>query len=843
MPMPKKRRKLKFIFIFVLVLFISGAWGIYSLLRNLPRPERIIERNVVESTKIYDRTGKILLYEIHGEEKRTLISLQDVPDHVKKATLAAEDINFYQHRGLDWRGITRAVLNNLLNRELSQGGSTITQQLVKNSLLGPEKTFRRKIREQILAVLLEQKYSKDQILEMYLNQIPYGSNAYGIESAAKTYFDKSTRELNLNEAAVLAALPKAPTYYSPYGSRKEELYKRKNKILEKMAEAGFVGRIEAEQAKTLPLFFQPIKYSFRAPHFIMFVRDYLNSKYGESFVEQGGLKVVTTLDWPLQEEAERVVKEHAEKNRKTINASNASLTAVDPRSGEILVMVGSRSYWDKPDPENCTPGVNCRFDPHVNVTTRLRQPGSAFKPFVYATAFKKGFTPETVVFDAPTEFNPRCAPDGTQKKASELKYGDCYSPQNYDGKYRGPVTLRQALGQSLNVPSVKVLYLAGIQDSIKTAQNLGITSLNEPNRYGLSLVLGGAEVSLLEMTSAFGVFAQEGFLHPKIPILKIENSKGEVLEEKREETIPVLDTEVARTINDVLSDNEARIPMFHPRSSLYFPDRQVAVKTGTTQDARDAWVIGYTPSLAVGVWVGNSNNESMHKSVVSVIAAGPLWHQFLEFASKNTIPESFIKPENKNPNKSVLRGVYRSGTVFNLNKINKKLATPSTPPELIEEVGVGEIKSILAQIKKEDPLGDPPQNPEEDLQYKNWQWAINYWLQQNFLPEPKPTKELDDFYSPDKLPKITFTTPKPEEEKTEKLEKISFKTDSFYPLKEVTLFIDDDLVGSQTSIFLQKEFSFSLTKTIPQGDHRIKAIIYDSFGNKVVSEKKIIVSD
>ncbi|MDP3710437.1 MAG: transglycosylase domain-containing protein, partial [bacterium] len=551
-----------------------GLFEAYGLIKNLPRPEKIRERNVVESTKIYDRTGNILLYEIHGEEKRTIVPLGEIPESVKSATLAAEDINFYNHSGIDMQGILRAIFSNLKSGRLAQGGSTITQQLIKSSLLSPEKTFSRKIREQILALLLERKYSKDEILEMYLNQVPYGSNAYGIESAARTYFAKGVKDLNINEAAALAAMTKAPSYYSPYGSNKEELYHRKNKIIDKMAEVGFIDRESAESAKNKSLIFQPIKSSIIAPHFVMFVRSLLNEKFGEDFIEKGGLKVITTLDWKLQEEAEKIIKEGAERNKKTFGASNAALVAINPKNGEILSMVGSRSYWEKSEPDGCSPGLDCLFDPHVNVSTRLRQPGSAFKPFVYATAFEKGYTPETVLFDVQTEFNPKCDPTGNQEYASDMQFGPCYHPRNYDESFRGPVSLRQSIAQSLNLPSVKLLYLAGIQDTIKTAKRMGITSLNEPEKYGLSLVLGGAEVTLLDMTSAFGVFAREGLLSPKTPIIRIENSRGEILEEKKEELIPVLDSETARTINDVLSDNEARQPMFHPRSSLYFADYQ-----------------------------------------------------------------------------------------------------------------------------------------------------------------------------------------------------------------------------------------------------------------------------
>lgn len=830
-PRQKSRTLLAGVFI-VIFLFVVGAWNMYSLLRGLPRPERITERAVVESTKIYDRTGKVLLYEIHGEEKRTIIPLSEIPPRINRATLAAEDINFYQHGALDFKGILRALFKNVVRGDITQGGSTITQQLVKNSILTGERTLTRKLKEVVLALLLETKYSKDEIFALYLNQIPYGSNAYGIAAAAQTYFAKTPAELSLAEAATLAALPRAPTYYSPHGSHKEELLKRKNWILGRMAEAGFISSADKDRALRERLSFAPPRQSIRAPHFVMYVREYLNDKYGEEFVERGGLKVTTTLDWQLQEEAEKIIKEGAEKNEGLVKAANAALVALDPQTGEILSMVGSKDYLASPYPDECAPGINCRFDPHVNVTTRPRQPGSAFKPFVYATAFKKGYTPETVLFDVPTEFNPLCNPDGSPGPAVKEEK-DCYHPQNYDETFRGPVSLRQAIAQSLNLPSVKLLYLAGVTDSIKTAQDLGITTLTEPDRYGLSLVLGGAEVTLLEMTSAFGVFAQDGVLRPKTAILRIENSRGTILEEKKESSLPVLDTEVARTINDVLSDNDARVPVFNQYSSLYFPGRRVAAKTGTTQDSRDAWVIGYAPSIAVGVWVGNNDNSPMQRSSLSVMVAGPLWHQFLVSALNSRPPEEFTPPASRTSEKPVLRGNYRSGPVIKIDKISRKLATAYTPVELIEEMGAGEIESILTLIKKEDPAGPPPDDPTTDPQYKNWSAGIRQWLDLHKLPLAEPPREFDTIHAPDKRPRIEFVLPAPDKQKN--ISSITTTIISFFQLREVSLFIDDELIDSRTSSIVSP-ITFPLGTPLPAGTHKVRVSAYDIVGNTATKE-------
>ena len=840
----KKARFLVFFIFLLLVLpFLGTAVFTYRLVADLPNPARITERVVAESTKIFDRTGKVLLYEIHGEEKRTIIPLAEIPSVLKAATLAAEDVNFYKHPGVDWRGIIRATLVNLARGNIEQGGSTITQQLVKKALLSDERTFTRKFKEIILSFLIEQKYSKDEILRLYLNQIPYGSNAYGVAAAAETFFEKKPEELTAAEAATLAALPKAPTYYSPYGSRKDELLARRNWILDRMAGENFLAQSETEAAKKTTLAVVPPRSSIKAPHFVMYVREYLNQKYGEEFMENGGLRVITTLDWDLQVAAEQAVLEGAKRNEELVQAANASLVALNPKNGEILTMVGSKDYWADPEPKGCSPGATCRFDPHVNIALRSRQPGSAFKPFVYATALQKGYTMETVLFDVPTEFNPLCNPDGTPGPGVKEEK-DCYHPRNYDGKFRGPVALRQALAQSLNIPSVKLLYLAGIEDSIKTAQTMGITTLTEPEKYGLSLVLGGAEVKLLEITSAFGALARDGLLAPKISLLKVETAKGEVLEEKKEVQDPVLDTEIAQKLNDVLSDNDARVPVFSPQSSLFFSGKQVAAKTGTTQDYRDAWVIGYTPSVVAGVWVGNNDNTPMNQEGLSVMVAGPIWHKFMEYALSKMPPEEFLRPPAEDqPEKPILRGLYRSGGIVKLDKISRKLATAYTPPELIEEISFGDVKTILASVTKLDPQGPPPEDPSRDFQFKNWQEGINRWFRQNSLPPPALPTEFDDLHLPEKSPKITFLSPAAGEVIKTELKNISVKVEATFPLREVSLFIDDELSGTKTSPILASNLNFPFNSLPSAGTHRIKITAYDAVGNKETGEISISVED
>lgn len=646
-----------FLFLFVLVSILS-LFFYYS--KDFPRPEIFIEREIPQSTKIYDRTGKVLLYEIYGEEKRTFVSLEKIPQHLKEAVIVAEDANFYHHFGVDPKAIVRAILSDLKILKPVYGASTIPQQLIRSTFLSLEKSAERKTREMILAIELDRKYSKDQILEWYLNQIPFGQNAYGVEAASQTYFGKSVSEISLAEAAVLAALIKAPYRLSPYDEEgRKELLTRKDYILDRMFKEGLITKEESERAKNEILNFKEKRVEILAPYFTLWVKERLEKEYDKEFLATAGWKIYTSLDYEIQKIAEEVVKEGIKRN-KSYNAHNAALIAVDPKTGEILAMtVGTGNYYEKPYPENCTPGIDCLFDPQFNVVVGTerspgRQPGSAFKPFIYATAFKKGYDDKTQVLDSPTNFG-----FWGQKE---------YIPQNYDGLFRGWVTLRQSLAQSLNIPSIKVLYLAGLEnkiesleisdfygkekillnglkESLKTAKDLGITTLSKPiSNYGPAIVLGGGEVNLLEMALAYGVFANDGKKVNLSPILKIFDSKGNLVFENKKVEIRVLDSNVARLINDILSDNEARAPMFGSRSHLYFENYQVAAKTGTTDDFKDCWTIGYTPYIVVGVWTGNNNNTPMIKKQPAATVAGPIFHNFLEKILINYPRETFLKP-------------------------------------------------------------------------------------------------------------------------------------------------------------------------------------------------------
>jgi len=627
--------------LFRLLIFFGASLLFFAFLslsvffyyaKDLPRPEDFNERAPIQSTKIYDRTGKVLLYEIYGDEKREIIPLSQIPEYLKEAVIATEDANFYKHHGIDFDGIFRAIKLDLKLRKLTYGGSTISQQLIRSTFLSTKKTVKRKIREIILTLELERRYSKEQILGWYLNQIPFGPNIYGVESASKNYFNKSAKDLSVAEAATLAAMIKAPSYYSN-NEYKDELLIRRNYALDRMAQEHYLNQEEVSKAKKEELKLAKNIQSIKAPHFVLYIENYLFKKYGKDFLEQGGFKIYTSLDWELQQEAEKIVKKGAERN-KFYNAYNAALVAIDPKTGQILAMVGSKDWYAK-KPEGCDKKTGkCKFDPKVNVTTYKigRQPGSAFKPFVYATAFQNGYSDKDIVIDEKTDFGV---------------WGDKhYVPENYDGRFRGPVTLRQALAQSLNVPSIKVLInLAGIAKSIENAKKFGITTLSKPNSfYGPSIVLGGGEVKLLDMVSAYGVFATEGLRIPPVSILKIEDSKGNIIEKSNVNPKRVLEKKPARLINNILSDNIARAPMFGSHSSLYFKNYEVAAKTGTTDNFRDAWTIGYTPSIVTGVWVGNNNNVSMAKKP-SVVLAAPIWREFMLKALSKLPKENFTPLE------------------------------------------------------------------------------------------------------------------------------------------------------------------------------------------------------
>jgi 1A family penicillin-binding protein len=680
------------------VILIAGGLVVWGSTLTIPSLDSFDERKIFESTKIYDRTGEVVLYDFNNDVRRTVIPIEDMSQNIIDATVAIEDDRFWHHHGVRPLSFLRAAWVNLQAGGFSQGGSTITQQVVKNSLLTTDKTVSRKVKEWILAIRLENEMSKKEILEVYLNEIPYGGTIYGIQEASRYFFGKDAAHLTLAESAYLASLPQAPTYYSPTGNHRDDLEIRKNKVLEKMLELGNITQEEYEQAKnTKVTFLNQDERTIRAPHFVFFVREYLEQKYGARAVEEGGLKVVTTLDWELQQKAQEIVKTNADSNETNFLANNAALTAIDPKTGQIIVMVGSRD-WNNDD-----------IDGKVNVATSLNQPGSTFKPFIYATAFEKGFTPDSIIFDLKTQFSTACSPQ------SFVEEYPCYSPNNYDFKFRGPMTMRDALSQSVNIPAVKTFYLVGQQDALQAATDMGVGGLEDAGN-GLSLALGAHDVTLLDMTSAYGVFANDGVRLAPTPILKIEDRNGKILEEFTPEPEEVIPANVARMVSDVLSDNVARTPEFGANSWLYFDGQPVADKTGTTNESRDAWTIGYTRNLVVGTWAGNNDNTPMVKQIAGFIVA-PMWNEFMKASFAKYPPEPFPAyqvphPENHKP---MIRGGWQpNGSNVDGNDQNNVFS--------------GGVHTILYWVNRSDPLGPPPSYPASDPQYTYWEYPVQLWL-------------------------------------------------------------------------------------------------------------------
>ncbi len=828
------RVRTAFLIVLSASFFGAGVFIVWAATLTMPDLASLEARKVVQSTKIYDRTGEILLYDLHANVERTVVPFEQISRNIKNAAVAIEDTEFYTHYGIRPTSIVRAILSNLLitlhlSSGYTQGGSTITQQVVKNTLLTVDKTPTRKLKEWVLAVKIDRALSKEKILELYLNESPYGGNLYGIEEASREFLGKSAADLTIAEAAYLAALPQAPTYYSPYGNHKDALERRKNLVLDRMLESGFVTAEEYAAAKEEIIEFRPQSdSSLKAAHFVFYIRDYLENKYGARALDELGLKVTTTLDYSLQQKAEEIVNKYALKNEKDFNASNAALVAIDPKTGQVLSMVGSRDYFDED------------IDGNFNVAIANRQPGSTFKPFAYAAAFKKGYTPETVVFDVPTQFQTTCAPDNFTSE------GDCYSPQNFDDKFRGPMTLREALAQSINVPSVKTMYLAGTRNALETARDLGITSLGDISRYGLTLVLGGGEVSLLELTSAYGVFANDGVRNPPVGILEITDASGVVLEKFVQEQEQVLDPEIARQISDILSDNIARAPAFGTNSPLTFTDRDVTAKTGTTNDYRDVWTVGYSPDIAVGVWGGNNDNTPIKKQVAGFVIA-PMWREFMDHALAELPPTSFKNPDYSflKDLKPILRGVWQGGQTYTVDKYSGKLATETTPLEAREERAISGVHSILYWVDRENPRGAPPANPNEDSQFRLWEPPVRLWAAAHGYLDGVGGAPggVDDVHTPQNSPVLSFIAPgqgasfAPNDRIA-----VSVNIKGKYPITKVEYYINNLFVGYSTQAPYVFSFTPSSVQTIaPQ--NTLTAIAFDNVLNRGTAETNFLIKE
>ncbi len=604
----------------ILLVFIGFYWFI---LRDLPSPTKLSSTSIPQSTQIFDRNGK-LLYTIYNNKNQTFLPLNAIPKTVQHATIAIEDKDFYKHGPIDLRGIARAFISTVFRKQI-QGGSTITQQLVKNTLLSPEQTITRKIREAILSFATEMLYPKDKILELYLNQIPYGGTAYGIEAAAQTYFGKHAKDLDLAESALLAGLPEAPSAFSPFGSHPELAKERQTQVLTDMYQQGYITKAQEQQALAEQLKYQKFANVIQAPHFSLYIKDLLVKQYGEQMVDEGGLRVTTSLDLDIQNYAQDVVAKEIN-GLKGYHVTNGAAMVTNPATGEILAMVGSRNYFD-----------TTNTDGNVNVTLMHRQPGSSIKPITYALGLIDGYTAATPFVDEPICF-PN--PDHTQ-----------YCPGNYDGKFHGVEQMRYSLGNSFNIPAVKMLKAVGVDAMAATASAMGITTLNNPERYGLSLTLGGGEITMVDMVTAYGVFANGGYRIDLHPILKVTDSKGHVLQQYKPLPSPifgkqVLPEGVAYIISDMLADNGARLVDFGANNALVIPGKTVSAKTGTTNDFRDNWTFGYTPSYVVGSWVGNNDNSPMNAIASGITGAAPIWHNIMVHLLQNKPDEKPQKPAN-----------------------------------------------------------------------------------------------------------------------------------------------------------------------------------------------------
>lgn len=762
-----------FLFLFLTTLTIFSWYA-----KDLPSLGKI-QRNSGFSTVFFDREGKII-YQMYKDQNRIPVSLKDIPADLKNATVAIEDKNFYRHQGFAVSGLLRAVFNIVFRGQL-QGGSTLTQQLVKNTLLSSERTLSRKIKEFILSIEIERRYTKDQILEMYLNEAPYGGTFWGVEAAARGYFGKSVKDLTLAECAFLAGLPQRPSYYSPFiGKNKAYLYRTKD-VLRRMREDGYIKKSQEENAykEVEKMEFKAPKISFSAPHFIFYVRDQIVEMFGEKALDQGW-QIKTTLSLDIQKKAEEIVKEEIKK-LVSLNVTNGGVIVLDTQTAEILAMVGSVDY------------NNEKFGKY-NVTLAYRQPGSALKPITYAVAFEKGYTPATVIMDLPTVFPSQGGQD--------------YKPENYDGKYRGPVQLRFALGNSLNIPAVKLLAMIGIREFLNKAYLMGLDSLaptpKNLSRFGLSLTLGGGETRLIDLTSAFSIFGRGGTKIKPIAILEIRDRKGKIIYQKeKQKEKQVISQEVAFLISHILSDNNARKMVFGSQSLLQIPGKTVAVKTGTTDDKRDNWTIGYTVSATVGVWVGNNDNSPMSPKIASGLSgAASIWNQIFRYLFQKGFRDGIIeKPEKVIAQEidAFLGGLPKEGfpkraeyfikgtEPKTVSPFYKKLKISKTSGKLANELeiklGDYEEKEYIV-ITEEDPVSSDGIN--------RWQQAIDEWRLKQEDERFKYPTETSEIKSEEVIIQIK------EPSDNAKLETNTFnlrvKILSIYPLKNIEIFIGDTLI-------------------------------------------------
>ncbi len=820
----RSRKLVKFakIAFFGVIGFFVFLFFILPLLAfNLPSPDKIV-RTQGFSTKILDRNGK-LLYDVYANQNRTPIVITDVPVYLKEATIAIEDKNFYKHQGFDPFGMLRGFLR-IFTQGRAEGGSTITQQLVKNVLLTNDRTIVRKIKEFVLAIQIEKKYSKDQILQMYLNEVPYGGTAWGVGSAAQIYFGKDVKDLDLIESAIIAGLPQSPSTYSPFSSTPKAYVQRTKDVLRRMQEDGYINKSQETSADAaLPgVTFQVRGATFKAPHFVQYVQNILEKTYGQASVEQGGLTVTTTLNLDLQDLAQTAVTEEIAKVEKQ-HITNGAAVVIAPETGEILAMVGSKNF------------LATDYDGQVNVTTSLRQPGSSFKPFTYVTAFKKGFTPSTLLMDVPTTF-----PGGIGQPD--------YNPVNYDGKYRGPLQVRYALGNSINMAAVKMLAMIGIKDVLTTATDMGLTTLPPTTetlkRVGLSLTLGGGEVRLLDMADAYSAFVNKGFRVDPIAILKVTDLNGKVLEEnKPQKGNRVLTEEAAFLIDSILSDNNARKDVFGLNSLLNVPD--VMVKTGTTNDKRDNWTIGGNATAMVGVWVGNNDNSQMLNVASGVSGASPIWRRIISASLKGKPTVKFDVPAGINQQSVDTVSGYGAHDNF---PSRTEYFIKGTEPALADPIHV-----LLKVCKTDGKLATPSDIAGNSFDYKEffrftendptaapgginkWQEGINNWLGGQTDPKYHPPTDYCGTSNP---LNVDITSPHDQDSNLPSTFTVTFTVNSSSAITQAELLLDNTTICTFNSG--ANNYSCPLTGPLTNGNHILKAKGMDAANH--TSERTITIA-
>lgn len=803
----KKALKIYGITIALGVLAIAGLFLWFA--KDLPSPNKINSRVSAQTTKIYDRTGENLLIEVYGDKNRSIIEYNQMPQCIKDATVALEDKEFYKQGAFSPAGVARAFQGVIFKDSSKGGGSTITQQYVKNALLTNERSYERKIKELILAIQIEQLYKKDDILKLYLNEIPYGSTAYGIQAASKQYFGVDAKDLNLGQCAMLASLPQAPTYYSPYGQNKAALLAKKDRVLDLMVDQGYLERSKADEAKKIVVLDQLKPYNpyanIQAPHFVQYIREKLEEKYGIKRVNEGGFKVISSIDLSKQNLAQETVAKNIDSVRR-YGGSNSALVSADPTNGQVLAMVGS---YDPNQPDFGS----------FNVASSLRQPGSSIKPLVYSNLFKKNWGAGSTIYDVKTNFG------GIPP----------YIPENYTDRFYGVQSVRTALASSLNIPAVKALYIGGIPEFISTAKDMGITTYNKPaDQYGLSTALGSAEVRMVDMASAFSTLASNGQFHKPVYWLKITDGTGKILEDntKDESNKPkqAIDPQIAYQISSIMSDNSARcsLGVFPCNNPLTLSGKTVAAKTGTSEDYRDAWTVGYTKRVVTVVWAGNNDNKPMTQAA-SIVSA-PIWNQYMKEVTKNDPNEQFDRPSgikdetiDANTGKSLIQGSKPRRDIFSswykveqakdsqkatIDTVSGKLATECTPAGARREI-TGSL--MTAEIPSTDPSFPRWNPPVQALA------ATLGYSRGGSIPSEK-----DDVHQCGDPQPVVSVTASPSTGSTFTI--TANTTQGKFPISQVAFYMDGNAISTQGG----SGPTFSTTVTPNAGNHTFSAVVTDS---------------